>query len=307
MNAVELNHVVKRYGRKKALDNLSFSIPEGSICALIGPNGAGKTTTMSLIAGLLSIDEGDVNLLGRGPFSIAEHGGAIGLMPQDSTPSLSAPLSALMVYYGQLQGLSASEAQSQSDEWLERVHLSDKKNARYGSLSHGMRRRFSIAQALLGRPSLVLLDEPTSGLDPELVVEVRNLITEQKGSCTIVVSSHILSELESMCDHAVILEQGSCVRQGPIAELTGKRTKLTYELSASPNVERIKTALPDALITEVKNELRITAQVGQAPEEVNALVIPELLAQKVGLRSIQLGGSLEEAYLERSSSKKASL
>lgn len=307
MNAVELKNVTKSYGSTKALNKLSFTIPQGSICALIGPNGAGKTTTMALIAGLLRINQGEVNILGKGPFSIAEHGGAIGLMPQDSTPSLSAPLLSLMTYFGRLQGLNSEEAEREGEYWLERVHLSDKKSARYGSLSHGMRRRFSVAQAMMGNPSLILLDEPTSGLDPELVVEVRELIAEQRKKCTLIVSSHILSELESMCDYAVILDHGSCVRQGPLHELTEKRSKLLYQVKGELDLAALKSVLPEAQFSRDGEFIKVIAAGDRPPEQLNALLLPVLLHHSVGILSIRLGGSLEEAYLEgRSLNRKKS-
>src|SRR5690606_1845735 len=134
----------------------------------------------------------------------------------------------------ELQGLDRNAAHQQADIWLERVRLTNKAKSRYGELSNGMRRRFSVAQAMLGEPELILLDEPTSGLDPELVIELRDLIVSMRGKSTILVSSHILSELESMCDYAIFLENGSCVRQGRMTEITGQNAVVRYRLASAP-------------------------------------------------------------------------
>ncbi len=198
MNAATLEKVTKTYGRSRALDDISFTIPQGSICGLIGPNGAGKTTAMGVLAGLLRPSSGSVDLLGRGPFNVEDHAGRIGIMPQDSMPSAHAPLLDSLRYYGELQGLDRATAHQQADLWLERVRLTPKAKSRYGELSNGMRRRFSVAQAMLGEPELILLDEPTSGLDPELVIELRDLIVSMRGKSTIL-SVRIFSANSRAC------------------------------------------------------------------------------------------------------------
>ena len=152
MNAVELEGVVKRYGRQLALNGVSLTIPKGSICALIGPNGCGKTTTMGVLAGLLQIESGRVDVLGKGPFDARKHAGRVSLMPQDAVPSGHVPIIDSLRYYAELQGMDRASAKREAQASLEKVQLSDRARSRFGQLSHGMRRRFSIAQALLGKP-----------------------------------------------------------------------------------------------------------------------------------------------------------
>lgn len=298
MNAAQLEKVTKTYGRSRALDEMSFTIPQGSICGLIGPNGAGKTTAMGVLAGLLRPSSGSVDLLGRGPFSVEDHAGRIGIMPQDSMPSAHAPLIDSLRYYAELQGLDRATAHQQADLWLERVRLTPKAKSKYGELSNGMRRRFSVAQAMLGEPELILLDEPTSGLDPELVIELRDLIVSMRGKSTILVSSHILSELESMCDHAIFLENGRCVRQGRMSEITGQNAVVRYRLATAPNEATLQGLLPDCVFAFKQHTLTIRAPGRLSVEELNAICLRSLLDQQVGIQEVLAGDSLESAYME---------
>lgn len=297
MNAVVLDRIVKRYGRQLALNGLSLELPLGSVCALIGPNGSGKTTTMGVIAGLLQCESGSVNLLGQGPFSAAKHAGRISLMPQDATPSQHLRIGDILQYYAELQGLSATAAKREARTRLEQVNLLDRARSRFWELSHGMRRRFSVAQALLGKPELILLDEPTSGLDPELVVQIRELIMSHRGSATLLVSSHVLSELESMCDHAIFVEQGVVVRQGPMSQLTAVNRVVRYTLTRKPDLNELGLVLQACTITWLEPTLTVHAPESQPLETTNALCLGALLSQNVGILQVDSGQSLEEAYL----------
>lgn len=298
MNAAELSEVTKRYGRTLALDRLTFSIPQGSICGLIGPNGAGKTTAMGAIAGLLRPTSGTINLLGGGAFNVERHAGRLGIMPQDSMPSAHAPLQASLRYYAQLQGLSAERAADESAVWLKRVRLDDKANSTYGALSNGMRRRFSVAQAMLGAPEFILLDEPTSGLDPELVVELRELIVSMRGTSTILVSSHILSELESMCDHAVFLEKGRCVRQGTMGQITGRKTVTRIRIAVPAEPPKLDSLFPGRKVELKDAQLTISATSEASLEELNAHCLRVLLDHGIGIQEVLSGESLESAYMK---------
>ena len=297
MRAAALHRVVKRYGQTLALNGVSLEIPLGSVCALIGPNGCGKTTTMGVMAGLLQFESGTADILGEGPFSAARHAGRVSLMPQDATPSLHVPIRDSLRYYAELQGLRPADAEREAQARLEQVCLADRARSRYGELSHGMRRRFCVAQALLGRPELILLDEPTSGLDPELVVQIRDLILRQRGSATVLVSSHILSELETMCDHAIFMEQGVVVRQGPMSQLTAQNRVVRYTLTEAPNLDLLGVELQGCSLSWQPPTLTVNAPESQPLETTNALCLAALLTQKVGILSVDPGQSLETAYL----------
>lgn len=297
MNAVALSNVVKRYGRQRALDGLSMQIPRGSICALIGPNGSGKTTTMGVIVGLLKVESGSVDVLQCGPFDASRHAGRVSLMPQDAVPSMHAPIVDCLRYYAELQGLDRLQAKHEAELSLAKVELSERARSRFGELSHGMRRRFSIAQALLGNPELVLLDEPTSGLDPELVVQIRKLIVSQRGEATLLVSSHILSELENMCDYAIFMERGKVIRQGSMAELTNANSVVRYTLTRKPTMEALELGMQGCTMAWHDPILTVRAPRSQPLEETNARCLRLLLDQQVGILQLDAGQSLETAYL----------
>jgi ABC-type multidrug transport system ATPase subunit len=201
-------------------------------------------------------------------------------------------------YFAELQGLSSERSKTEAASALARVGLSDRARARYGQLSHGMRRRFSIAQAILGEPELVLLDEPTSGLDPELVVQIRDLIVKQRGKATMLVSSHILSELESMCDYAVFVERGVVVRQGSMDELTARSSIVRYSLGQKPDLDALGAALLGSTLDWREPVLTVRAPKSQTIEATNAACLRALLDQNVGIIQVDPGHSLEAAYME---------
>jgi len=297
VTAVRLVDVVKRFGRRRALDGLSLVVPRGATCAVIGPNGSGKTTLFAVLAGLLPPTSGSVQLFDAGPFDARRDAGRLGLMPQDAAPSAHATLEQSLRYYARLAGLGAADAEREVSDWLTRVRLQDRARSRQHELSHGMRRRFSIAQAFLGSPELVLLDEPTAGLDPEIAAETRELIAKRRGSATLLISSHQLSELEDLCDYAVFIEQGKLVRQGPMRELLQSDSRVRLKLTRSPDLARVRQRV-GALALEWDAPLLDVRLRGDLPIDVaNAELLRELLDQGVGVLELSTGQSLEASYL----------
>jgi ABC-2 type transport system ATP-binding protein len=297
MNVVVLSDVVKRYGKLAALDGLSLAVPQGAACAVIGPNGSGKTTMFAVVAGLLAISAGRVELFGEGPFDARRHAGRLGLMPQDSAPSPHASLLQSLCYYAELGGLSPHAARREADAWLGRMRLAERAHARPGELSHGMRRRFSVAQAFLGSPELVLLDEPTAGLDPELVAEMRGLFMERRGQTTLLISSHVLSELEDVCDYAVFLERGRLVRQGAMRNLLQSDTLVRLELTRQPDLGALRERVGALEVQWRAPKLDVRLRGDQPIDVANAKLLRELLAQEVGILGLETGQSLEASYL----------
>jgi ABC-2 type transport system ATP-binding protein len=296
-DVVVLEDVIKRYGRLTALDGLSLAVPRGAACAVIGPNGSGKTTLFALIAGLIRPNSGRVEVFGEGSFDARRHAGRLGLMPQDSAPSPHASLLQSLCYYAELGGLAPDAARREAEFWLGRVRLADRARSRPGELSHGMRRRFSVAQAFLGSPELVLLDEPTAGLDPELAAEMRALFVERRGQATLLISSHILSELEDVCDYAVFIERGHLERQGAMRSLLQTDTLLRLKLTRKPDVEALRQRV-GALGVQWSAPVLDVRLRGDVPLEVaNGKLLRELLDQEVGILSLETGQSLEASYL----------
>lgn len=290
-DALVVGGLVKRYGRRTALDHLSFRVPEGSICGLVGPNGAGKTTTMSIVAGYLRADDGVVDLLGRGPFDPYTHRGRVGILPQDAELPTSSTPRQLLTVWGRLGGLDRAGARRAVDEVLETVLLADRADAPIGTLSHGMRRRVTVASALLGSPAFVMLDEPTSGLDPAQAKHLRDALAQSRGRRTLLVSSHNLAEVESLCDHVVFIAHGACTREGPMATVTGRDREVFVDLAPPFPAGRAARVV-----------LRLAPDDPRAVEDATSELLRELLAEGARIAEVRQGASLEERYLAESGS-----
>jgi ABC-2 type transport system ATP-binding protein len=219
MIALELAGVSKRYGARRALDRVNLAIPAGSAVGLLGPNGAGKTTALRLLLGFTRPTLGSVRLRGFDPYDrrSREH---LGYLPERLRLPARMALGAFLRLHGGLTGLEGAALASAVDAVLERTGLREREHELLGSLSKGLAQRAGFAQALLGEPDTLFLDEPTSGLDPLGVRDARDWIHAARGAGrTLLISSHVLTEVEKICDHLVILQQGRVAASGPISEL----------------------------------------------------------------------------------------
>jgi ABC-2 type transport system ATP-binding protein len=301
--ALQLSGLRKRYGTQLALDGLDLRVPRGSVFGLVGSNGAGKTTAMAVTLGLVRPDAGSVDILGEGPFDAARHAGRVALMPQDSLMPPYTRVAEALVFYAALQGLPAAEARRQAARTLDLVHLGDRAGSAVRTLSHGMRRRVAIAQCLLGEPELILMDEPTSGLDPREVLNLRDLLQNRKPGQTVVISSHILDEVERVCDHVAFIEKGRTVRQDSMDAVTGRRQVLNYALKPGPlPLDALRAGLPGVLFETTKNGSSLVCRFldrEYTPEEINGVVLKALLEAGAAVIEVRLGSGLEKAYLDR--------
>lgn len=296
MSALILRDVHKSYGKIQALNGLDLEIPKGVVCGLIGPNGAGKTTTFGVVGGYVRADSGSISLLGEGPFDPAIHRGRVALLPQDCELNPHMPVRQSLEFLARLQGMGRKAAVADTDRVLELVDLRDRSEMRIRQLSHGMRRRVSVAQAFLGSPELVLLDEPTAGLDPDQVKRLRSLFVSQNKNCTLVISSHVLAELEQSCDYVVRMDAGRCVRAGAMDQVTERRGMVRVQIQGDlQGAAQLLTAFAPKVQGD---ELILRCPVGVGPEELNAQILPILLAARVKLLQIRTGQSLEAALLK---------
>lgn len=296
--ALRFDRVSKRYGKRLALDALSFEVPRGALAGFVGHNGAGKTTAFSLVAGYLWPDAGAIDLLGRGPFDPHALKGLLGVLPQDAElPDRHSPRE-LLTHLARLQGLSATEAARQVDEVLDAVLLTDRRDSRIATLSHGMRRRVAIASALVGRPPLVLLDEPLSGLDPVQARAVRDLLHRLRGAQTVLVSSHDLADLERLCDWVVMLKDGRCLRQGTVAQVTDRGKRVHWRLGPGDvPMDLLSRRLPDHAFAIDGDLLVQTAPEGEL-DGSSVVVMEVLAAARVPVREVQRGVGLERRFVE---------
>ena len=244
MNLLNCRGLVKKYGSTRALDGIDLTLDAGAPIALIGPNGAGKTTLFSMVCGFLRPSSGEIEVLGSKPGKSALHS-RLAALPQDANLDPRFSIGHQLVLFARLQGLSAKQAQLETQRVLDQVELAQTFAMKPEALSHGMRKRVMFAQALMGKPELVLLDEPTAGLDPPNVKAMRNLISEAATEATFIISSHNLDELEKVCSSVVHLEKGKLKGVVSIdqSKSSGYLTLVMAELTAE--VEQIQAVLSE--------------------------------------------------------------
>ena len=204
---IDVQQVTKKYGNNTALNNVEFSLESGAPVALVGPNGAGKTTLFSLLCGYIQPTSGNINILGHSPGNSALFG-RLSALPQDAQLDPRFSIAMQLNFYARLQGMSSKQAKIDTLRVLDMVGLQDATKSLPAELSHGMRKRATIAQALLGSPEIVMLDEATAGLDPANSKEIRAIVAEHADNVNFILSSHDLNELERLCDRVLYLESG---------------------------------------------------------------------------------------------------
>lgn len=204
---IKASGLSKSYGAKQALNNVSFEIQKGAPVALVGPNGAGKTTLFSLLCGYINPSHGELSILGHKPGSAALFN-QVSALPQDAQLDPRFNIDKQLAFYGKLQGMGAKQSHNEALRVLNLVGLKEVAKQRAGDLSHGMRKRVTIAQALIGSPKIVMLDEATAGLDPIHAREVRELVSSLSDEATFILSSHDLTELERLCSQVLHLDKG---------------------------------------------------------------------------------------------------
>jgi len=236
---IEVQNLTKRYGQHVALDGVSFSVGYGEVVGFLGPNGAGKSTTMRILTTFMAATSGSVRVGGdcvfENPMRVRER---IGYMPENNPLPLDLRVGDYLKFRAQLKRLANGDSAQRIAGVMERCGVADVAGRFIGQLSRGYRQRVGLADALLAKPELIVLDEPTAGLDPNQVRSVRKLIRELAGSHTVLISSHILSEIEMTCDRVVILHEGRLLASGALDELMAK--------TAVAVVAEVRASLADA-------------------------------------------------------------
>ena len=209
---IEVSHLTKRYGAHTAVSDLSFTIEAGQIYGFLGPNGAGKSTTMNIMTGCLAASSGEVRIGGYDIFeNSAEAKKLLGYLPEQPPLYLDRTPREYLTFVGRAKGLSGTRLEEQIERVMSVTQTGDVANRLIKNLSKGYRQRVGIAQALLGDPKVVILDEPTVGLDPIQIIEIRDLIKDLGREHTVILSSHILSEVQAVCQTVLIISKGKLV------------------------------------------------------------------------------------------------
>lgn len=239
---ISVEHLTKYYGSHLAVDDVSFKIEAGHVYGFLGPNGAGKSTTMNIITGCLSATDGKVLIDGHDIFEEPDEAKrCIGYLPEHPPLYLNESAEDYLRFVGEAKGLRGMELNAQIREVIEKTGIEHVKHRRISQLSKGYKQRVGIAQALLGNPKVIILDEPTVGLDPIQIIEIRELIMELGKTHTVIFSSHILSEVQAICDQILMIAKGKLVAFGSPEELQKQLT--------SPNEIVLTT---DAVESEIK-------------------------------------------------------
>ncbi|WKK75617.2 gliding motility-associated ABC transporter ATP-binding subunit GldA [Marivirga salinae] len=223
--------LIKKYGEQTAVNDISFEIKKGNIVGFLGPNGAGKSTTMKMITGTLPADAGIVEVdgidVGQQPLEIKKH---IGYLPEHNPLYLDMYVHEFLRFCGGIYGMSGRGLKNRVADLVELCGLQKEQNKQIGALSKGYRQRVGLAQALVHDPSVLILDEPTTGLDPNQIIEIRNLILSISQDKTVLLSTHIMQEVQALCNRAIIIKEGRLVADQSVNELTEEKEKFTIKI-----------------------------------------------------------------------------
>ena len=311
---IEVNNLVKRYGNHTAVDHLSFKIEKGKIYGFLGPNGAGKSTTMNMITGYIASTEGTVRIDGHDILEEPEAAKkCIGYLPEQPPLYFDMTVLEYMKFVADLKKIPKDKKATMIEEVMDMVKISDMRNRLIKNLSKGYRQRVGLAEAIMGYPEVIILDEPTVGLDPKQIIEIRTLIKDLKKKHTVILSSHILSEVSAVCDYVLIISHGKLVASdtpenlGKLAEgsntlemlIKGEKSQIKQALESIEGVNSVtiekdeKQNLWSAKVsTEENNDIREKAFYKMS--DINSPIY-EMKSKKV---------SLEEIFLELTASEK---
>ncbi|MGI6327044.1 MAG: ABC transporter ATP-binding protein [Saccharofermentanales bacterium] len=311
---IEIRNLVKYFGDILAVDNISFSVQKGEILGFLGPNGAGKSTTMNILTGFLSATSGTVTINGYDILEDPQEAKkCIGYLPEHPPLYLDMTVIEYLGFVSELKGVAKEERIRQLAEIMKLTRITDVANRLIKNLSKGYRQRVGIAQALVGAPEVLVLDEPTIGLDPKQIIEIRNLIKELGKLHTIILSSHILSEVQAVCERVVIINKGAIAAEDTPAGLSRQMDKTSrIQISAEGPVRdivqklRLIPGVQHAELSQEKdNNINVYKIESQPDQDVRKQIFYEMARNSwpiIEMRS--LDPTLEEIFLQVTSSSR---
>jgi ABC-2 type transport system ATP-binding protein len=282
---VEVKDLCKNYGPVRAIDHVSFNLKKGDVVGFLGPNGAGKSTTMKIITGFMAPTSGEAKIAGFDVFEYPiEVKKRIGYLPETPPVYTDMFVRDYLEYVAQLKKVEPSKIPSAVDLAIEKTHLQSVANRLIGTLSKGFRQRVGIAQALVSQPDVLILDEPTVGLDPKQVAEIRELIKQLRGQHTIILSTHILSEVQAVCDRAIIINKGKIVAEDSIdnlGQLEKGSTILKVRLRQTTDLNSVLGSVPGIMGVQGQGsawEIKFNGD-----DQVHDEILYKLVQSKAGL------------------------
>jgi len=283
---IEVEGLSKEYGVQKAVNNISFTVKTGEILGFLGPNGAGKTTTMKILTSYIAASKGTVRigdkLINENQEEIKK---SIGYLPENNPLYLEMPVMEYLEYVGELQGITKNNIQERIAEMVRVCGLNEEKHKKIVELSKGYRQRVGLAQAMIHDPEILILDEPTSGLDPNQIVQIRELIKDLGKEKTVILSTHILPEVEATCDRILIINKGEIVADGTAESLRKQAQgqellKVSIEGGESNDVikalQKIETI---AMVDPIKKD-NLTYDIQSKPDSTSIKAIFDLCVSK---------------------------
>lgn len=302
---IEINNLVKKYGDHVAVDDLSLTVEPGKIYGFLGPNGAGKSTTMNIITGYLGATSGEVKINGHDIFIEPEEAKkSIGYLPEIPPLYVDMTVREYLDFVAELKKLEKSLRKRYVEEAMETTGITDVANRMIRNLSKGYRQRVGFAQAILGYPEIIILDEPTVGLDPKQIIEIRELIRKLGEKHTVILSSHILTEISAVCDHVFIISKGKLVASDATENLVSlmsgaQEIEVTVRTDAS-EAQKELASITEVSKVEVKNEdageLIVYAKKGADVRESVFRALAEKHFAVLEMHTIEK--SLEDVFLE---------
>jgi ABC-2 type transport system ATP-binding protein len=305
---IKVQGLSRRYGKHLALAGLSFEVGQGEVVGFLGPNGAGKSTTMKILTCSLAPTDGTATVAGHDildePIAVRRK---VGFMPEHTALYPDMTVAALLEFVAVIKGVPGAERSAHLARIIQQTGLDRMVNKLVGNLSHGYRKRAGLAQALVGDPEVLILDEPTSGLDPHQIVEIRELIRSFRGRRTVLLSSHILSEVSATCERVLILDNGRLVGRESASGLVeaaggqqaGPRVVLSWDGDRQGVAEALTqvTGVDDVVVTDEGAEVLIAGN----PVEIRPKLVESVLAAGGRLQNIQdkpgTGPTLEDLFL----------
>lgn len=296
---LEIKGLTRQFGQFIAVNNVSFSVESGEVLGFLGPNGAGKSTTMKMVTGFLSPTSGTAVVCGddvtRDPIAVKRH---IGYLPEGAPLYEDMTPAGLLGFVANVRGLTSADRRSAIDNAVAKLQLDEVYNQQIGTLSKGFKRRVGLAQAILHDPDVLILDEPTDGLDPNQKFQVRELIGEMSKDKAIVISTHLLEEVDAVCNRAVVIARGAKVADGTPADLE-RRSRYYNSVSVHLKTDRV-----DQLKSAVERIEHVSGvELGPVVDDVTqVLVVPmdgSEIVEAVNLQLVENNIPAEQIYVER--------
>ena len=305
---IEVNNLVKRYGNHLAVDHLSFQVEPGKIYGFLGPNGAGKSTTMTIMTGYIAPTEGTVTIKGYDIVKDPEEAKkCIGYLPEIPPLYQEMTVKEYLKFVAELKKIKGEKKEAQIQEVMDMTMITDMAERLIRNLSKGYKQRVGLAQAILGYPEVIILDEPTVGLDPKQIIEIRELIKKLSEKHTIILSSHILSEVQAVCDEIMIISKGKLVAcdtpEGLTSLKNGSATLEVHILGEAEKAERVIQTIPGVMhytMCESHEKGCVKAVIEtDAKEDIRVELFYALANEKMPILSMnRLEKSLEDIFLE---------